>query len=124
MANVSIFNVSGGSVSAALESEVAAAAAVQTVLPGKDSRMALRVSNGNEATQIMVVLKAGDGPRAVLGDKSVSVAAGQTAYIALFDTARHKRYSDGAVSVELKAADGDALTAQQLSSISIEAVQL
>lgn len=122
MANVSVFNVSGGSV--ALESEVAAAAAVQSVPPGKDARMALRISNGNETATISVVLKAGDGPRAVLGDKSILVAAGQTAYIALFDTARHKRYSDGAVSVELKAAGGGALTAEQLSSLSIEAVQL
>ncbi len=123
MGNVSVFDVSGGSVSIAADSAMMAAAAVLTVPPGKDARMALRVGNGSEVPA-EVILKAGDGPRAVLGDKTVAVASGQTAYIALFDSARFKRFSDGAMSVELKAAGGNAMTAQQLESVSIEAVQL
>lgn len=124
MANVSVFDVSGGAISKASASEIAAAAAVQSVPPGQDARMVLRIGNGNEIETVTVALKAGDGPRAVLGDKTVTVAAGQTAYLALFDSARFKRYSDGAIAVELKTSDGGALTAQQLESISIEAVQL
>ncbi len=124
MANVSVFDVSGGVVSTSAVSEIAAAAAVQTVPPGKDARMALRVGNAGETVAVTVILKAGDGPRAVLGDKSVTVGTGQTAYIALFDTARFKRFSGGTVAVELKAVGGGTLTAQQLESISIEAVQL
>ena len=123
MVNVSVFDVSSGSVSIAADSAITAAAAVQIIPPGKDARMALRVRNGSD-TAAQVILKAGDGPRAVLGDKTVDVASGQTAYIALFDSARFKRYSDGAMSVELAAAGGSALTAQQLESVSIEAVQL
>lgn len=123
MANVSVFDVSGGAVSALAQSEVVAAAAAQTVPPGKDSRMALRVSNGNAAA-VAVSLAAGDGPRAVLGGKTVTVASGQTAYIALFDTARFKRFSDGAIAVALTAAEGEALTAQELEAVAIEAVQL
>ncbi len=123
MANMSVFDVSGGSVSIAEDSAISAAAAVQTIPPGKDARMALRISNGSE-TAAQVILKAGDGPRAVLGDKNVTVASGQTAYIALFDSARFKRFSDGAMSVELAAIGGSALTVQQLESITIEAVQL
>ncbi len=124
MANMSVFDVSGGTVSMASAGEIAGSAAVQTVPPGKDARMVLRVANGCETEAVAVTLKAGDGPRAVLGDKVVTVTAGQMAYIALFDSARFKRYSDGAMAVELKASDGGALTAQQLESISIEAVQL
>jgi hypothetical protein len=124
VANVSVFDVSGGAVSAAAIGAVAVSAAAQTVPPGKDSRMALRVSNGNELAAVAVKLVAGDGPRAVLGDKTVTVSAGQIAYIALFDTARFKRFSDGAVAVELTAAGGAALTAQELAAVAIEAVQL
>jgi DICT domain-containing protein len=113
MANVSVFDVSGGSVCKMVNSAV-----------GKDGRMALRVSNGNAATAVAVCLKKGDGPRAVLGDKSVTINAVQTAYIALYDTARFKRFSDGAVAVELTAADGSVLTVDELANIAIEAVQL
>jgi hypothetical protein len=91
---------------------------------GKDGRMALRVNNGNTATAIAVCLKKGDGPRAVLGDKTVTINAAQTAYIALYDTARFKRFSDGAVAVELTAVGGGALTMDELANIDIEAVQL
>jgi hypothetical protein len=124
VANVSVFDVSGGAVSAAPSISVAAAAALQTVPPGKDSRMALRVGNGNATEDVAVNLVAGDGPRAVLGDKVVTVSAGQTAYIALFDTARFKRFSDGAVAVKLTASSGAALTAQELALVAIEAIQL
>ena len=124
MANVNVFDVSGGTISVVTASEIVPAAATQTVPPGKDARMALRISNGNESAAAAVTIKAGDGPRAVLGDKTVEVAAGLTAYIALFDTARFKRYSDGAIVVELASADGTALTAEQLGNMSIEAVQL
>lgn len=123
MANVSVFDVRGSAVSAKALSEVAAAAAAQTVPPGNDARMALRVSNSNE-TAVTVSLEAGDGPRAVLGDKDVTVAAGQTAYIALFDTARFKRFADGTVAVALAASSGSALTEQELAAVTIEAVQL
>lgn len=124
MANVNIFDISDGKTCAVSASVVVRAAAIQTVPPGKDARMALRVSNGNESTAVSVILKAGDGPRAVLGEKNVTIAAGHTAYIALFDSARFKRFSDGAMVVELKAAGGGTLTAQQLESVFIEAVQL
>lgn len=124
MANVSLFDVSGGSACLILHSAIQPAAAAQTVIAGKDSRLALRVSNGNAATAVAVRLIAGDGPRAVLQNKTVTVNAAQTAYIALFDTARFKRFLDGAVAVEMTASSGAALTAQELSAVAIEAVQL
>jgi|GEM_PF-1746041 len=124
MANVSVFDVSGGSVCKLANGVVEAAAAAQAVPSGKDGRMALRVSNGNAATAIEVCLKAGDGPRAVLGDKTVTVNAEQTAYIALYDTARFKRFSDSAVAVELTTVGGGALTVDELANIAMEAVQL
>lgn len=124
MTNVSHFDVSGGSVCKLAQSAVEAASAAQTVPAGKDGRMALRLCNSNAATAVEVRLKAGNGPRAVLGDKAVTVNAAQTAYIALYDTARFKRFSDGAVAVELTAVGGSALTLDELASIAIEAVQL
>ena len=124
MANVSFFDVSDGTVSKTAHIDIQPASAAQTVPKGKDGRMALRISNGNAATAVAVRLKSGDGPRAVLGDKTVTVNAAQTAYIALYDTARLKRFSDGAVAVELTAPGGAALTLDELASIAIEAVQL
>ena len=124
MANVGFFDVSDGTVSLIAHSDIQPASATQTVPKGKDGRMALRISNGNTAKAVAVCLKAGDGPRAVLGDKTVTLNAAQTAYIALYDTARLKRYSDGAVAVELTALSGAALTPDELTSIAIEAVQL
>ncbi len=124
MANISLFDVSGGSVSKMVQTDIQPASAAQTVPKGKDGRMALRISNGNAAKAVAVCLKAGDGPRAVLGDKTVTVNAAQTAYIALCDTARFKRFSDGAVAVELTAMGGGVLTLDELANIAIEAVQL
>ncbi len=124
MANVSLFDVSGGSVCKIAHSTLSVAAAAQTVPAGKDGRMVLRVSNGNETTAVEISLKAGDGPRAVLGDKTLTVNAAQTAYIALYDTARFKRFSDGAVAVELRAVGGSALTLDELANIAIEAAEL
>lgn len=124
MANVSFFDVSDGTVSLIVHSDIQPASAAQTVPKGKDGRMALRVSNGNATKAVEVCLKAGDGPRAVLGDKTVTVNAAQTAYIALYDTARFRRFSDGAVAVELVAVGGGALTLDELANIAIEAVQL
>lgn len=124
MANVSLFDVSDGTVSLIVNSDIQPAAAAQTVPAGKDGRMALRLCNSNAAAAVVVCLKAGDGPRAALGDKPVTVNAAQTAYIALYDTARFKRISDGAVAVELTAVGGSALTMDELESIAIEVVQL
>jgi len=122
MESVSVFDVSGGGVSMAANGALTPAASAQSVTPAKDARMAIRVCNGAPAAVAVGICK-GDGPRAVLGKKTVNVPAGQTAYIALFDTARFKRH-DGTIAVELSAQDGGALTAEQLSAISIEAVQL
>lgn len=124
MANISMFDVSGGVVSVLSQRDIIAAAAVQTVPPVKDERMALRISNDNATTTVTAVVKAGDGPRAVLGDKTVDIAAGDTAYVALFDTARFMTFADGTVSVELLASGGVALTAEELVGISIEGIQL
>jgi NADPH-dependent curcumin reductase CurA len=121
MADVSVFSVSGSGNDAKATASVAGAAAVQTVPCGKDSRLALRVSNGNE-TAAVVRVTPGSGPRAALGNMDVTVAAGATAYIALFDTARYK--SGSAISVSLVDATGTALGATALGGIGIEAVQL
>ena len=121
MANVSVFSISGGVTDVLATALITAGTATQTVPMGKDSRMALRVANGGE-TAAVVRLAAGDGPRAPLGAKDVTVGAGETAYIALFDTARHK--IDNAVSVALMDGDGDPLGAPALAAVQIEAVQL
>ena len=57
-------------------------------------------------------------------DKDIAVGAGETAYIALWDTARFKDMESGAVTVEILDTDGEELDAQVLANISIEAVQL
>jgi len=120
MANVSVFSVNGGGYDVAAAS-VAAAAETQTVPCGKDSRLALRVSNGNETAAVVRVVP-GDGPRAALGNMDVTVAANSTAYIALFDTARYK--SGGVISVALVDVSGVALGETPLGNIGIEAIQL
>lgn len=121
MADVSVFSVSGGGNDAIATAEIVAAAETQTVPVGKDSRLALRVANGGEAA-VVVRVAAGSGPRAPLGDMDVTVAAGATAYIALFDTARYK--TAGAVTVALVDSEGVPLVAGVLEDIRIEAVQL
>ena len=121
LTNVTKFNISGGVSHVVETSAIAAAAAQQAVPAGKDSRLALRVANGGEAALTMR-MTAGGGPRAPLGDYDVAVAAESTAYIALFDTARYK--SGGSIAVQLLDADKEALGAQALAGVSIEAVQL
>lgn len=124
MADMSVFNISGGVTDTIATASIVAAAAEQTVPMGKDNRMALRVTNGGSAAAV-VRIAAGDGPRAPLGAKNVSVGAGETAYIALFDSARHK--SGNTVSVALMDGAGDdalALDAGALATVQIEAVQL
>lgn len=126
MADITIFNVCGGSVDSAATSGISAGAAAQTVPcgHGKDSRLALRVQNGDAAATAYVKIAAGDGVRASLGDLTVAVAAGDTAYIPLFDTARFKALAGNTVGVALVDSDGEALVADVLSDIQIEAVQL
>lgn len=125
MADVTIFNVSGGSIDSAATSGISAGAAAQTVpCSGKDSRLALRVQNGDDTATAYVKIAAGDGVRAALGDLTVAVAAGDTAYIPLFDTARFKVLSDNDIDVVLVDSEGDALAGDVLSDIQIEAVQL
>jgi hypothetical protein len=124
MANVTVFDISGGVVTVKTTSSIAAAATTQTVPVGKDNRLALRVANGN-ATAVTVRLKSGDGPRAPLGDNDVVVAANSTAYIALYDTARYK--SGGVVTVALMQGTGDTATAlgeTERGEVQIEAAQL
>jgi hypothetical protein len=122
MADVSVFSVSGGGNAAMATTGIVAAAAAQTVPVGKDSRLALRVVNGGAAAAVVRVVP-GSGPRAALGNMDVTVAAGATAYIALFDTARYK--SGNVINVALVAdANGTALGETALGAISIEAVQL
>ena len=123
MADLSVFNISEGGCASIADSELEAAASSQTVAhPGKDSRLALRVANGGE-NALRVTVKAGNGPRAALGDLKTDVAAGETAYIALFDTARFKSLPDGAITVELTDTDGGELTSE-LELVRIEAVQM
>ncbi len=121
MANVSVFSISGGVTDVMATALITAGAAAQTVPMGKDNRMALRVANGGAAAAV-VRIAAGDGPRAPLGAKNVTVGAGETAYIALFDTARHK--SGNMVNVSLVDDDGDPLDAPALEAVQIEAVQM
>ncbi|NLT98957.1 MAG: hypothetical protein GXW96_12515 [Christensenellaceae bacterium] len=121
MANVTVFDISGGRACAISAEDITAAQEVQTVPVGKDSRLALRVANGNAAA-VIVRIKAGDGPRAPLGDYDVTVGGGAAAYIALYDTARYK--SGGVVTVHLMADEDTPLGAEQRVNVSIEAVQL
>ena len=122
MADINVFSVNGGGYDAVTTTSMTAAAAVQMVPCGKDSRLALRVSNGN-VTDAVVRVAAGSGPRAALGDMDIMVAGGKTAYIALFDTARYK--SAGTIRVALLAdTNGASLGADALENIKIEAVQL
>ncbi len=124
MANVSVFDITGGDSAALTTDGIAAAAALQTVPCRRDGKMVLRVSNINAAVDVVVRLLTGDGPRAMLGPKDIAVSAGKTAYIALYDTARHKRLSDNTVSVGLLAAGGGALSSEALAGVTIEALRL
>ncbi len=121
MANVSVFSVTGGGHDIVATVGIAAAAAAQMVPCGKDSRLALRVANAGEAAAVVRVA-AGSGPRAALGDMDVTVGAGETAYIALFDTARYKAAET--INVAFVDSEGEALGAGALADISIEAIQL
>lgn len=118
---VTVFNISGGTVNVKTVTAIEPAQATQTVAVGKDTRLALRVSNGN-AAGIIVRVKAGDGPRAPLGDNDVPVDANAEGYIALYDTARHK--SGNVVTVALLDGAGVALGSEALAAVQIEAVQL
>jgi len=126
MANVTIFSVSGGSTASAATSGITAGALAQTVPcgQGKDSRLALRVQNGDETTGAYVKVAAGDGVRKSLGAMSVAVDTGETAYIPLFDTARFKALAGNVITVTLEDANGDPLIGDVLANIQIEAVQL
>lgn len=120
---VKVFNISGGSNRIFAAADINAAADTQTVPhSGKDQRLALRVANGS-ASPVNVVVTAGSGPRAALGNMSVSVAANSTAYIALFDTARFKNLSTGDITVNLTDGTG-AVLGTALASVQIEAVQM
>ncbi len=81
MANVSVFDIGGGKAFVAATDGIAAAAVEQAVPCRKDARLCLRVCNANASAAAVVRIKAGDGPRAVLGNREVTVSAGQTAYI-------------------------------------------
>ncbi len=124
MANVSLFDISKGMPAILQTESMTPAAAVQQVPCKKDSRLCLRVCNANEQEDVVVRLKAGGGPRCVLGDKDITVKAGEVAYIALWDTARYKDLASGNVSVDLVDGNGDALSEQLLLLITIEAAQL
>lgn len=125
MADISVFRISGGVSDIKETSEITAAAASQTVpQTGKDSRLALRVANGNSAGITVKIVASGGGPRAALGDMNVAVPAISTEYIALFDTARYKDLSTGDIAVDITAANGGTLTAEQLAAVKIEAVQM
>ena len=134
MADVIKFNISGGAAAVAATA-AGAAAAEQTVVTGKDNRLALRVENGN-ATAIMVRIKAGEGPRAPLGDNDVVVSAESTAYIALYDTARYMKKTEETLDGRVKTAgritvalmdvgeEAGLLEGAALAAVKIEAVQL
>lgn len=136
MADMTLFNISGGVWQEA--GTIVPAAAEQTVVTGKDNRLALRVDNGN-ATAVTVRLKAGEGPRSPLGDNDVVVSGNSTAYIALYDTARYMKKTEvpmeesrtiktvGKVTVVLMQGTGDMATElgeTEIGLVKIEAVQL
>lgn len=134
MADVIKFNISGG-VAAVAASAAGAVAAEQTVVTGKDNRLALRVENGN-ASAITVRIKAGEGLRAPLGDNDVVVAADSTAYIALYDTARYMTKTEVAADGRVKTVGKITLALMDvgetvaplegaaLAAVKLEAVQL
>ncbi|MDD5018227.1 MAG: hypothetical protein PHO15_09035 [Eubacteriales bacterium] len=126
MADVTVFDLTGG---AAYDSEttsgITTGAAAQTVPceNGRDQRLALRIQNGDDEAVIATVA-AGDGVRSSLGEYALTVAAGETAYIALFDTARYKALADNDIDVTLTDSEGGALESGELLNVQIEAVQL
>ncbi|MFA5676533.1 MAG: hypothetical protein WDA65_08450 [Christensenellales bacterium] len=124
MANVSVFDMGAGAPAVLETDTVAPAAARQQVPCRKDSRLCVRVCNADAQTDVIARVKAGGGPRAALGDMDIAVDAGETAYIALWDTARFKDMENGTVTVEMLDADEEQLDAQALANVSIEAVQL
>ncbi len=124
MANVSVFDMGAGLPAVLETATVAPAAAEQQVPCRKDSRLCVRVCNADEETDALVRIKAGGGLRAALGDKDITVGAGETAYIALWDTARFKDMESGTVTVQILDTDGEELAELALANISIEAVQL
>lgn len=136
MADMTKFSISGGVPHGMATADIEVAAGEQTVTTGKDSRLALRVENGNAAA-VTVRLKAGEGPRAPLGDNDVTVGAQSTAYIALYDTARYMSRTEETVDGKVKTGgritvalmdgageDAQALEGAALAAVKIEAVQL
>ena len=126
MADVTVFDLSGGAAyDSGTTSGITTGAAAQTVPceNGKEARLALRIQNGNEEA-VVATVAAGDGVRASLGDYSQTVAAGETAYIALCDSARFKVLADNDVDVALTDSAGGALDSGVLANVQIEAVQL
>jgi hypothetical protein len=125
MADISTFYVKNGGSAALATNTLTAGAASQTVPHmGKDQRLALRVANGNATTDAVVCVKSADGPRGALPDMKVTVEAGHTAYIALFDTARYKDLADGKITVDLTGPEDAVLPAEELAAVKLEAVQL
>jgi len=122
MANVSVLNLRGGVTAHIASAAVTTGAAQQTVPCGKSTRLALRVANGG-AAGIIVRILAGTGPRAALGPLDVPVAAAETAYIPLADTARFLT-ADTTVGVALLDAGGDTPDVGALDAVRIEAVQM
>jgi hypothetical protein len=79
---------------------------------GEVERCFLHVKNGGE-TSINATIKAGYYPRQALGDLTVAVAGGKTAFIGPFETARFEQ-EDGTIYVDLSAATSVTLMAYQV----------
>jgi hypothetical protein len=107
----------------ATTSEIAAAAASQTVSMDGYKELILYVVNADAAADAYVTIKAGDGIHSSLGDMIKTVEHGETGVIKITDTMRFVTQSTGKVTVELNDASGDALVADVLSDITLLAIR-
>ena len=127
MADVSVLNVSGGSVDSITSSSTAATETTGQIPceNGKDNRMAVLVKNDDIAA-ITFTVKAptsGGGVRSSLGDLKVDISAADQALIPLFDTARFKVLADNDIDFEISDYQTSGFTGT-IGSISITAIQL
>ena len=121
MADVTQFDISGGTTSAVVQiSAITVATSAQTVPceDGKDHKIALMVVNGDSSECTVTISAATDGGvRKALGDGTFTVAAGYQRLINLEDTSRYKDLSDNDIDV--------AVTTQgTIGNIDLYAIQL
>lgn len=106
--------------------EMTAGAAEMSVRAGQDERFCLLVHNGDTAKAVGILVKAGDGIRARVGDLLATVEAGKMGIIQL-DSMRFKQLSGenkGKFLIQLLKSDGSAAFDGTIASVKLAAFYL